>query len=71
MRRRARVSLAWLCILACGSTEPVSAQAPEAAPPPPSGSAPASAPAASEPSSKPLSPEELEQLVAPIALYPD
>ena len=84
MGRYARVTLAWFCILACSSNEPVKAQAPESQPAPPSTAtplAPASptpsapeggaAPASNEPSSKPLTAAELEQLVAPIALYPD
>ena len=47
---------------------PLPAQTPPPPPPPPPGSAPAPAPAAG---AKTFSQQELDQLVAPIALYPD
>jgi uncharacterized membrane protein YgcG len=55
-----------LLLTGCGSA-PAPPQAPAAPPAPPPATAPATAPA----SGKTFSEQELEQLVAPIALYPD
>src|SRR5215831_4667271 len=72
MRRTASVFLACSCILLWASFDAGMGATAEEAPPPPAQTAaatPPPAPAAND--SKPLSPEELEQLVAPIAVYPD
>ena len=67
MKRSCRVVIAMLVSAALAL--PASAQAPAQPPPPPgSGSAPASAPASG---AKTFSQQELDQLVAPVALYPD
>jgi len=62
--------VAFATLVAFGLSGVASAQAP--APPPPPASAGAQAPAgAAQPSEKTFSTEEIEQLLAPIALYPD
>src|SRR5262245_33851455 len=63
------VSLSARVAIALAAT-PAGAAEPAAAPPSPAAAAPAPAPAAPAPAAK-FSTAQLEQLVAPIALYPD
>jgi hypothetical protein len=58
-------------LAACGSKEPAPAATTAAAPPAPAATAPAPAAPAEQVAAKTWSPEALEELLAPIALYPD